>query len=424
VSATAPQDLLRFLCRLGHVLLATGEAVGVIEATLRRIGRAHGAGQVSVVAFPTALFVKLEEAEIHIDFAGEEGLVLRFDQIEAAATLALEAEQPAFDPAAGLQRIEQILALPPQLGALWAVGGHVLMTLGIALVLHPSTSVVGAALVFGLVVGGLKQLARGGGMLNTLLPSIAAFVVAALALEAVLHGIPASPLRVVIASLVTFLPGGILAVATMDLAYGDVVSGASRFVTGIAQLMFLMLGIMAAVSLTGLPAAKLAGPEAAKQLGIWAGWLGVLLFGLGVALHYCARWRSVPWVLLVLFVGAIGQSLGNAAFGAYLSGFIGALMITPVSYLIQYRLGGPPAMVTFLPALWLLVPSSIGLIGLTELVSDRRLAGLEDFITTLFTIVATAVGSLIGTWIYNSFFDPIFRHAGSMAETMRRRLKR
>jgi len=429
MSEGAPQDLqrdlLRFMCRLGHVLLATGEAVGVIEAALQRIGRAHGARDVHVVAFPTAIFVKLDDGEIRVDFAGEEGLVLRFDQIEATAALALEAEQTAFSPAEGLERIARILAQPAQLGPAWQVGGHMLMTTGIALVLQPSARVLAGALLFGLVVGLLKLLARVGGMLYTLLPTISAFIVSLLALEAVMQGIPASPLRVVIASLVTFLPGGLLAVATMDLAYGDVVSGASRMVMGIAQLMFLVLGIVVAASLTGLPTAKLAASDVvADQLGKWANSIGVLLFGLGVALHYNTRWRAVPWVLLVLFVGATGQSLGNSAFGGYLSGFIGALMITPAAYLIQYRLGGPPAMVTFLPALWLLVPSSIGLIGLTELVGNNRLAGLEDFITTLFTIVATAIGSLIGTGIYNAFFDPIFRRAGSMAEIVRRRLGR
>jgi uncharacterized membrane protein YjjP (DUF1212 family) len=424
VNGDAPRDLLRFLCRLGHVLLATGEAVGVIEATLQRIGHAHGATKINVVAFPTALFVKLDDGEVHIDFTSEEGLVLRFDQVEAVYTLALDAQRAQFGAAEGLARIARILAQPAEFSAAWSVAGHVLMTLGIALILQPSVDAVGAALAFGFVVGLLKLLARAGGTFNTLLPTIAAFTVTVLALEAVLHGFPASPLRVVIASLVTFLPGGILAVATMDLAYGDVVSGASRFVTGLVQLMFLVLGIVTAATLVGLPTAQLGGPVASGALGDWAHGAGVVLFGIGATLHYSGRLRALPWVLLVLCVGAAGQWFGNAALGGYLSGFIGALMITPLAYLVQYRLGGPPAMVTFLPALWLLVPSSIGLIGLAGLVGEDRLAGLQDFITTVFAIVATAVGCLIGTWIYNAFFDPIFRQAGSMAEFMRRRLRR
>jgi uncharacterized membrane protein YjjP (DUF1212 family) len=409
-------ELLRFLSRLGHALLASGEAVGVIEDTLRRIAVTHGVRRVNVVALPTVLLVKFDDEQTYIDFTSEEGLTLRFDQIEEAFALARDAENPALAPAVGLARLSRILVKPPPHGPAWTIGGHVLITVAVSLLLQPTLGVIGSAAFFGLVVGVLKHLARGGGILNTLLPSIAAFVV-------VKHGLPASPLRVLIASLANFLPGGILAVATMDLAYGDVVSGASRLVTGLVQLIFLMLGMMVAVSVSGIPPAQLLVTGSAEPLGAWAPWLGVLLFGIGLALHFSVPLRSVPWMLLVLCVASIGQFVGNAAFGGYMSGFIAATMITPMAYLIQYRLGGPPAVITFQPALWLLVPAAIGLIGLAELVGDERLAGLTDFVTTLFAIIAVAVGCLIGSWIYNAFWDPIFRTAGSMAELVRSHLR-
>ena len=81
--------LLPFLSQLGHVLIASGEAVAVIEDLLRRIARAHGVPRVSVVAFPTVLFVKLDDGHAaRLDFTSEEGLTLRFDQIESAFALA------------------------------------------------------------------------------------------------------------------------------------------------------------------------------------------------------------------------------------------------------------------------------------------------------------------------------------------------
>lgn len=414
--------LLRFLSELGHVLIASGEAVAVIEDLLRRIARAHGTARVSVVAFPTVLFVKLDDGiSPRLDFTSEEGITLRFDQIEGVFALARDAEALVVAPAAGLARLRAILAQPAQFGPVASVLGHMLMTIGIALCLKPTLGIVGSAAFFGLVVGVLKIVARNRGMLETLLPTVASFVVAALALAMVKYGIPASPLRVLIASLVTFLPGGVLAVATVDLAYADMVSGASRFVAGLVQLLFLVLGMTIAASLVGLPPERLLAESVDERLVPWALWLGVACFGVGTLLHYSAAPRALPWMLVVLAIAMAAQLAGNAAFGGYMSGFVGALFVTPVAYLIQYRLRGPAAMVTFLPALWLLVPGSLGLIGLAEFASDDHLAGLENFSTTLFSITAIALGSLVGSGVYNALFDPIFLRAGSVADSVRRR---
>ncbi|MGJ7507873.1 threonine/serine ThrE exporter family protein [Variovorax sp. GT1P44] len=426
-SVAERRQLLRFMLRLGHLMLATGGPVGLVETSLRRVARVNRVEHFNVLALPTVVFVNFaEEDSLQIEFTAEQGLVLRFDQIEATHELARDAERDPIDPGEGLKRIYAILSMPPRLGLLWGVLGHVLVTVGIALVLRPASDVVGAAAFFGLVVGVLKVLARNRGIITTLLPTVAAFVVALVSLLAAQHGFAASPIYVLVASLVTFLPGGTLAIATVELAYGDVVSGGTRFVYGLLQLVFLVLGMLAAASLVGLPPDRLltAPPEAAVRA--WAPWLGVLLFGVGHVLHYAARLRTLPWMLALLCVAQAGQLVGNAVFGGYMSGFFAAMLITPASYFVQYRLGGPPAMVTFTPALWLLVPGSLGLIGMAELVGSDRLAGAENFVATLFTIVAIGLGSVIGTGVYNALFEPVFQRAGTMANVMLRyfRLRR
>ena len=72
------------------------------------------------------------------------------------------------------------------------------------------------------------------GIVTTLLPMLAAFVVALVALLAARHGLAGSPIYVLVASLLTFLPGGTLATATVELAYGDVVSGGDALRLGAA----------------------------------------------------------------------------------------------------------------------------------------------------------------------------------------------
>lgn len=418
------RQLLRFLLRLGHLLLATGAAAGVVETTLRRVAQTCSVAHFNALALPTVVFVNFaEEDSLQIEFTAEQGLVLRFDQIEATYELARDAENAPIDPAEGLKRINAILTMRPRFNLTLGVLGHVLVTVGIALVLRPSADVVGAAAFFGLVVGLLKVLARDRGIITTLLPTVAAFVVALVSLLAARHGIASSPIYVLVASLVTFLPGGTLAIATIELAYGDIVSGGTRFVSGLLQLVFLVLGMLAAASIVGLPPDSLFAPVPDTGVRAWAPWLGVLLFGIGHTLHYSARLRTLPWLLALLCVAQAGQLVGNAAFGGYMSGLFAALLITPASYLVQYRLGGPPSMVTFTPALWLLVPGSLGLIGMAELVGNDRLAGVENFVATLFSIVAIALGSVIGTGVYNALFDPVLQRAGTMADAMLRYLR-
>ncbi|MBS0451112.1 MAG: threonine/serine exporter family protein [Proteobacteria bacterium] len=417
--------LLRFLLRLGHLLLATGAAAGMVETTLRKVAQNYQIKQFNTLALPTVVFVNFadEDASLQIEFTAEQGLVLRFDQVEATYELSRDAERSAIDPTEGLRRINAILAMPPPHRARWSILGHVLATVGIALVIRPTADVVGAAATFGLVVGVLRLLSRRGGIVNTLLPMFCAFVVALLALLGARHGIAGSPIYVLVASLYTFLPGGTLAVATVELAYGDIVSGSTRFISGLLQLVFLMLGMLTAASIVGLPPERLLVPVSDAASRSWAPWLGVVLFAIGHWLHYATTRRALPWILALLFVAMAGQQLGNALFGGYMSGFFAAVLITPAAYIVQYRFAGPPSMVTFIPALWILVPGSLGLIGLAELVGNDRLAGVENFVTTLFSIVAIGLGTVVGTALYNMLFEPVFTRAGTMGDIMLRYLK-
>jgi uncharacterized membrane protein YjjB (DUF3815 family) len=53
----------------------------------------------------------------------------------------------------------------------------------------------------------------------------------------------------------------------------------------------------------------------------------------------------------------------------------------------------------FLPAFWLLVPGTIGLIGVAELVGDTTGAGTENFLSALVTTASVALGILAGTLV-------------------------
>ena len=136
--------------------------------------------------------------------------------------------------------------------------------------------------------------------------------------------------------------------------------------------------------------------EAKNSFGAWAPWLGVVVFGLGAFVHFSGPPRSLGWLLVVLFSAYIGQELGGKLVSEELGGFFGGLFVTPVAAWVATRKSGPPALATFLPAFWLLVPGAVSLIGIAEFVGSDREAGLDHFVHAIELFIAISLGVLVG----------------------------
>ena len=119
------------------------------------------------------------------------------------------------------------------------------------------------------------------------------------------------------------------------------------------------------------------------------------VFGLGITVYQCARPRSIGWILVVLYVAYGAQVLGDVLFDGVLSALVGAAAMTPVAVVIARQRTGPPALVSFLPAFWLLVPGALGLIGVASVLYGD-LGGASTIITTVATMMAIALGVLLG----------------------------
>jgi uncharacterized membrane protein YjjB (DUF3815 family) len=73
--------------------------------------------------------------------------------------------------------------------------------------------------------------------------------------------------------------------------------------------------------------------------------------------------------------------------------------MTPAARLVARAPNGPPAPVSVLPAFWLLVPGALGLLGVTKYLGADPLDGLDTVMSTAVTMVAVALGVLLGTEI-------------------------
>lgn len=401
VHAAGPGDedreqLQRLLVQLGAAMSATGETAQSVQDRLTRVAAAHGAGEARISAFPTFALVTMGDGRpATVELTPPIAVAPRLDQIAAVDRLVATAERGAIAPTAGLRRLEEIAAMQPRFGPVRTCAGYAVLTVGVSLILHPAPRDMVAAGVLGALVGVLRSLGRRGSALAVLMPVLAATIVAALAGLAARWGITGPGLRAVVASLVVFVPGATLTTSVLELAAGQAVAGASRLASGAMQLAFLGVGIVAGVEAAGVPAADVFANSDAP-LGPWAPPLGVLVFAVGVTLANSAPPGSFPGLLVVLASAALGQAAGGALFGGYMSGVVGALVMTLVAAHVSRLPRAMPSHASFLPGFWLLVPGTLGLIGMAELARGPG-PGTANLVATVVSTFAVVIGVLVGT---------------------------
>jgi uncharacterized membrane protein YjjB (DUF3815 family) len=390
-----PADVLEMLRRLGGAMCDGGDAADYIAEHLDAIARAYDTHGVSFFVLPTGVFVRIDLGDsTRADFAPAGGTPLRLDQIGALYTLVHQAERRQLRPVEVTERLDALLAGEPRFAWPWRVTGLVALTVGLGLVIDPSAKALPAYVVLALVVAVVDLVAERVRSLRVALPVAASFVVSYVSYQVAGPWFDADPRTVLVPPLVTYLPGAALTIGTVELATGSIISGAGRLMSGLVRLLLLAFGITAGAAAAGqyeLPSAT------ATHLGWWAPWVGVAVFGVGHFVYSPAPRKSLGWLLLILFAAYGAQVAGAAAWGAVASGFTGALVVPPLARWVENRREGPPGLVTFLPAFWLLVPGALGVAGVAEIVGASGTVGIDDFVDTIVTVVAVALGVLVGT---------------------------
>lgn len=402
-ATTSERDLLEFLLYLGSGLTAAGEAVNQIQEHLLRVATAYGAPAARISVFPTFLVVSLAPGRpVPQEPTRQLKGGLRLDQTAELYRLLRAAERGEIDPAEGGRRVLAVVAMPPRFGPVVRVLGHAVLTLGICLILMPTWGDLLLAGIFGVLIGVLKLTGARWSSVQMIMPVVAAFTVASITFALAGSGWGEADVRAMVAPLCTFLPGAMLTMAVVELSAYEMVTGASRLVAGLLQLTLLAFGIIGAAQAVGVPPPGASAGGTADMLGWWAPWAGTLVVGLGNYLMLAGPPRSLGWLCLVLYVGWTAQYVGGLLLGGYLSGFVGALALTVVAYLVEHAPSGPPALVSFLPGFWLLVPGALSLIGVTEYLGQSTVRGVEDLIDAAGSMVAIALGVLCGHPLYRA----------------------
>lgn len=389
----------------------SGDAVPSITWSLEKILTAQGAKDAELLVLPTAIIVRTGRGEsAGVEVGSSVGGSLRFDQIAAVYELADKLEAGPADLDAANKELDRIPAMPQPFSAPLRVFGHGLLTLGFALLLRVSPTALLLCFGLGILVGLLKLLRISA--LALVFPVVVAFIVTTIVLFADRQWDLADPLRILLPPLVTFLPGGALTMGTIELASNHMMSGASRLISGVMQLLLLAFGIIAAAGLLGISVSVLQETPGA-DLGVWAMVLSVVAYVAGLVLQYSSPIRYLPWMLVILVVTYGGQLAGAALFGAELSAFYGALVMTPLVLFVDRLPHGPPKLITFLPAFWWLVPGSTGLMAIVGGSVSGDLGGALGSVAI--SVIAIALGVLTGTAVFNAVVKGLKARGGSFA---------
>lgn len=393
MTETTASDHINFVARLGAAMGAANYPVTLVRQMLGRASAAYGVpndyivlpNYVQVVGPSTASGTTVKAANLDSD--------LRFDQTFPLARLISDAIRGRVPPAEGEARLDDILAMPSRYRSWVTVLGYGVQSAGLALVMEPTVLNLLIATVLGFMVGIFCAAGQRIGVLQHLIPAVSAFAVSAICIAGAQRlGFDHVSLRALIPPLAMFLPGAAITLAVVELTARDVISGSSRLIAGFMQLAQLAFGILIATQLLGADGSQLSS-EAVNRIGPWAPWAGVAVFALGIMLFLAPPLSFLPWLLLIVYTAYAAQFLGDLAFGSYASGFCGGAVLTVAALAIARRPKAPPAITMILPGFWLLVPGSMGLIGVTELFGAD---GDAAFPATVISMISVALGLQAG----------------------------
>ena len=390
---------------VGSAMIQAGYSVETVQDVLRDVARVNSLPESEVVVFPNALLVSARGQGQHRTGAVASGdgqlLLSQIDEVQRTVDAA---RTGVLDPRSVVERISRIRAMPPTYGRGVRVIGYAFLSAALSVLLGASWIGVSLAAALGLVTGAAllvsERVPRRYGALITV---AIAFLVALAVFLLLRVGFGSGILAALLAPLVVLLPGALLTTAVLELSTGQMISGAGRLAAGGMQLVLLSAGIVTAGALVGVPDFDFS--EQPDLLGPIAPWIAVAVFGVAISVHRCAPRRSIPWILLVLYVAYSAQVLGDLLLGGVLSAFVGALVVTPITALVARQPSGPAALVSFTPAFWLLVPGALGLVGVADLLGGDAAAS-ASLVATLSTMVAIALGVLAGSSLSNRMRRP------------------
>ena len=315
------------LREIGAALVEVNQPTQLVEGRLVEIAARYTTEPVRVAVLPTVLMVQVGGHACEVQTS--KGSTLQLDLAGRADDIAGRAAVGAIEPAQAVAEIRRARSLPPRFGPIPSMLGYAAATVGFGMVIYPTWPSLTAYLILGLIVGAIVQLARPFPALVTILPVVAAMVVTVLATWFLADTAHDGLLRVITPALVAMLPGISLTVSAVELAGGQIVSGASRLVYALAQLGLLIFGVA-----QGFHFARSVTPlNPAAPMGSWSLYAAIVVVAVGLYVYLSAPPASLPWLIAAIGVALIAQQLAGKVMPDSHTGFVGAALVVPFAML-------------------------------------------------------------------------------------------
>ena len=399
--SSAPPDIdaVEFVLTLGRALHRYGTPAHRLEEALRVCCQMLGL-EAEVFSTPTTLIMSFgEPAELRTRMMRVEGGELDMGKLAQVDALADQVAAREITPAEGVDRLEKIIAAPPRYGHAVSTFVHGTTAGAMAVFFGGALADVTLAAAIGFSIGLLAQYAKRSTdqarVLELVGAAFAAF--AASVLSTVWPQI--TPSLVTVAALIILLPGMALTLAMTELATRNPIAGTARLMSAVIVLLELVVGVALGEKLAAVLVDIQHVPP--TPLPEWTRWAALLVSGLGISIVVQARTSAIGWILAGCVAGYVGNRIGAEWLGPGMGALVGAFALGVLSNAFA-RVAKRPAQVIQVPAVFTLVPGSMGFRGLDSLLDHDTLTGVE----TVFAMFIVATAIVAGLLIANAVVSP------------------
>jgi uncharacterized membrane protein YjjP (DUF1212 family) len=389
-------ELLECLRKIGKGLIASGVSVAVVENTLTEIALAYDR-HCEVMALPNLIMIELGQGQSgRVDFAVQRLTSWQLDMISEFVELVDNVRQKLISLAEASRQIDRILTRPHRFKPVIVVLGYFLSCVGLTMLFRPELRSLSITGITGILVGILVLWFERQPRFNLLLPVFAAILVSTFIFGLTRQGYIYGSANLLVTPLIIFLPGALLTTGMIELASMHIISGSSRLIYGLAVLMLLFIGIAIGLTISGLSSLQVYAYEAVN-IPWWAPVAGTTLFGVGTFIRLSGANRDLFWMLLVLYIAMLGQTIGERYLNTYFGVFFGATLMALSSEIIARSPQRTPAVVAQTLAFWFLVPGARGLLSVTNILSKDLQSAAIGIGEMVVLIIAITLGVLLGT---------------------------